>query len=104
LPLFDKLGLDLRRKIFYEKRADFNIEKAQRQKDQFFRQHNDYLKTDAWRAKRAKVLKRDGNLCQACLENAATQVHHLSYKNWQEEPLFELVSICEPCHKKIHNQ
>ena len=70
-------------------------------KETWFSQHNEYLKSKEWQLKRDQVLRRDNYLCQACLENTATQVHHLSYDHWKQEPLFELVSICGPCHERI---
>jgi hypothetical protein len=66
------------------------------------RQYKEYLKTDKWRDKRNRVLDRDKHLCQGCLKRAATQVHHLTYKNIGNEPLFELISVCSVCHCAIH--
>lgn len=63
----------------------------------------DYLKTPDWAQKRAKVLERDAWRCQACLEAKAVQVHHRRYaKNLEDQPLFDLISVCRPCHEKIH--
>jgi 5-methylcytosine-specific restriction endonuclease McrA len=67
----------------------------------WFKEHNDYLRSNKWHEKRDAVLKRDNYLCQACLIHRATQVHHLSYEHWRNEPLFELVSICKDCHDLI---
>ena len=66
-------------------------------------EHNKYLQTDTWNHKRNKRLNFDDYLCQGCFESTATQVHHLSYKNWQDELMFELISVCNECHIKIHN-
>lgn len=65
-------------------------------------EYNQYLKTDKWRLKRSLVLKRDNNICQACLSAIATEVHHEHYLNLFNEPLFDLVSVCRPCHTSIH--
>ncbi len=61
-------------------------------------EYNPYLKSEKWNNKRLLVLKRDNYLCQACLTRKATEIHHLTYRHVFNEPLFELVSICEPCH------
>jgi len=66
--------------------------------------HKKYLQSDKWMNKRAKVLARDNYVCQACVTNKASQVHHLNYRNYGDEPLFDLVSVCVPCHNKIHNK
>lgn len=63
--------------------------------------HNVYLKSIQWKEKRDQVLNRDNHLCQACLKARATEVHHLSYAHWQNEPLFELISVCHECHEAI---
>jgi hypothetical protein len=78
-------------------------EDNQQQSKEWWARYNKYLKSDKWRIKREAVLKRDNYLCQACLHRTASQVHHLTYKHVLDEPLFDLVSICEPCHRKLHN-
>lgn len=69
--------------------------------DSFWREYNAYLLTDKWKMKRLKVLERDNYLCQACLETQATQAHHLTYKHVFNEPLFDLIAICQPCHDQL---
>lgn len=66
--------------------------------------HNKYINSDKWKSKRIKVLNRDKWLCQACLKNKAESVHHLTYANFEDEPLFDLISVCNPCHEKIHKK
>lgn len=70
-------------------------------KQRFFENYNKYLNSPAWKERREEVLKRDNYLCQSCLKARATQVHHLSYKHWGDEPLFELISVCTECHERI---
>ena len=64
--------------------------------------YNDYMQSPEWREKRKKVLQRDQYLCQGCLRERATQVHHLTYDHLGNEPLFELTSICDSCHEQCH--
>jgi len=61
-----------------------------------------YLASPRWRAKREAVMERDAHVCQACLQDGATEVHHLTYAHIFDEPLFDLVAICAPCHRRIH--
>jgi 5-methylcytosine-specific restriction endonuclease McrA len=72
------------------------------------RRHEEYERyicsSDNWQAVRTKVMKRDAYLCQGCLENAATDVHHLSYTHLFDEVMFNLVAVCRDCHKKIHGR
>lgn len=63
-----------------------------------------YLETPMWFTRRDMVLERDNYRCTATLKGCtgrATQVHHLTYDHAGNEPLFELVSICENCHNQI---
>jgi len=76
-------------------------EKRDAENEAWWRRYNLYLKTPRWARKRDAVLRRDGRTCQACLSREATQVHHITYAHVCDEPLFELVSVCKPCHEKI---
>lgn len=62
-----------------------------------------YLKSEEWKRKRFVVLRRDNWRCVYC-GAPATQVHHKKYakKNIGKEPIHWLVSICVPCHDRIH--
>jgi len=61
-----------------------------------------YLKSPEWRTLRAKRLGFDRGVCQGCLEAPATQVHHRTYNNIGDELLYQLISLCRPCHEKAH--
>jgi 5-methylcytosine-specific restriction endonuclease McrA len=76
----------------------------EQQHTDWLKEYNKYLQSPEWREKRTLVLKRDGYICQACLDNTATQVHHKSYQFVDlsgNEPCFDLVAICTPCHERI---
>jgi hypothetical protein len=60
-----------------------------------------YLKSERWQEKRIHALERDGYLCQSCRKARATEVHHLTYRHIFNEPLFDLTSVCHPCHERI---
>jgi 5-methylcytosine-specific restriction endonuclease McrA len=77
-------------------------QERQQQSAEWWQQYDAYLQTPAWRAKRAAVLERDDHLCQGCRKRAATQAHHLTYEHVGNELLFELVAICEMCHRVLH--
>jgi hypothetical protein len=72
------------------------------------RKHEDYERyireSPEWWAIRTKVMRRDDHLCQACRENAATDVHHKNYTHLYEEVLYDLVAVCRECHGKIHGK
>jgi 5-methylcytosine-specific restriction endonuclease McrA len=80
------------------KRADANRDR----KAEFDEWYENYLKSPLWQSKRFAVLKRDGNTCQGCLARPATQVHHLHYSRVGCELAFDLISVCDECHRKAH--
>lgn len=64
----------------------------------------EYLQSEAWRKRAAMVLFRDRGLCQAKLdgcEHTASDVHHRTYANVEDEPLYDLVAVCRSCHERI---
>jgi len=97
LPDFDEDKLQQ----FYTDQQKARQAEWQEQQKEWFVGYNQYLRSDAWKSKRERVLKRDNNLCQACLKAIATEIHHLTYRHVFNEPLFDLVAICNPCHVKI---
>lgn len=66
--------------------------------------YQQYLLSDTWKFKRARVLQRDDHQCQACCSAKAVEVHHKSYQNIGDEPLFELISVCKECHLQLHQK
>lgn len=69
-----------------------------------FENYDVYRKSRKWKDKTGKVLKRDNHTCKSCGEAPAQAVHHITYDNIYDEPLFELVSVCNSCHFKIHKR
>jgi 5-methylcytosine-specific restriction endonuclease McrA len=66
------------------------------------------LKDPLWQRKRLEILNRDGFRCQFCNDDKNTlTVHHKIYRKnslpWEYED-HELITLCEPCHKKFHNK
>ncbi|MGE4197652.1 MAG: hypothetical protein AB7G11_11075 [Phycisphaerales bacterium] len=86
---------DKRNKELREERRDL-------ERSQWWSRYTFYLESSQWRDKRNRVLERDGNLCQACRRRPATQAHHLTYAHVFREPLFDLIAVCDVCHKALH--
>jgi hypothetical protein len=66
-------------------------------------QHYWYLQTPEWKKRWRATRRRDKYICQVCHKNKATQVHHLNYDHWKNEPLDDLISVCRLCHMSLHN-
>lgn len=73
---------------------------ADEKKDQWRLWYDAYLQSPEWRAKREKVIARANGICEGCGEKRAVAVHHLTYDGVGDELLFDLVAICDECHKK----
>jgi len=63
-----------------------------------------YMESARWARKRARVIARDGGVCTACGRRGVLHVHHLSYKFFGREPMEDLVTLCEQCHRDIHEK
>lgn len=88
----------------YRKRQADREAEQQEKSNRWWTEYNQYLNSDKWRGKRGKVLARDGYKCQAAMHRCigkATHVHHLTYDHVFNEPLFDLISVCEMCHHQI---
>lgn len=86
-----------------EYRAESEQRAAERESElrQRREQYNAYLRSDSWKRRREKVLRRAGGTCEACLERPAVQVHHVTYEHIFNEPCFELRAVCIQCHDAI---
>lgn len=85
-------------KLAYQ--VELQEEQARRQRNKegdWWSWYSEYLSSPEWQSKRARVLQRD-ELCQACLKRKATQAHHKTYEHVGNEPLFDLVGVCNVCH------
>ena len=62
----------------------------------------DYMKSEQWEAVRNQRIKHDGYKCVKCGSAVNLCVHHLTYENLGDEPLGDLITLCDKCHKAIH--
>jgi hypothetical protein len=80
-----------------------HIDLTSQRKDERSKAYETYMASDAWKAKREKVLRRCKGICEGCEDAPAAQVHHLTYEHFGDELLFELVGVCRQCHDKAHH-
>lgn len=66
--------------------------------------YDDYLRSPAWQRRSAKIIERANGICEGCLTNPATEVHHMSYEHVGAEFAFELLALCGPCHRRWHSR
>ncbi len=68
----------------------------------FWRRYDAYLLSDEWRMRRRQIFERDSYRCKKCGEAPAAQVHHETYARVGNELDEDLISVCIPCHRKLH--
>lgn len=95
--------VDQRRKDFQEYVISERQKIYDKKNEEFWDKYTSYLGTKEWQTIRKKILERDNFICQSCLENKATDVHHKTYANVFNEHAFELVSLCRSCHDRYHD-
>jgi len=98
--LFNRIEVE--RKAEWEKLRAASMAEEEEKDAAWWAGHSAYLATPEWKEKHDAVLKRDGYLCQGCLNARATIAHHLTYKHHKNELLFELVAVCDHCHARCH--
>lgn len=78
-------------------------------------EYEQYLRSPAWREKRAAALKRSNGKCQDCLDERkmrgfasgylvwpGQEVHHLTYERVGNERPEDLIALCERHHLARH--
>lgn len=61
------------------------------------------MKSDEWRDRRDRILMRDGYRCRQCGTGKNLRVHHIRYPAvYGTESDDDLVTMCDDCHRKIH--
>lgn len=64
--------------------------------------YKQYLKSKHWNKISTKY-KTKFPICEVCKKSKSTQVHHNHYENIGKEKYWDLIAICNDCHKTKHN-
>jgi hypothetical protein len=64
--------------------------------------YHKYIQSEKWKIKREAYFAARGRYCKACRSTSNIKIHHMSYANFGNEPLSDLVSLCNPCHVEVH--
>jgi len=64
--------------------------------------YKDYIKSEAWKIRRAKFFKKYGRECAVCKSTRLVGLHHISYKHVGRELDEELVALCWTHHEAYH--
>lgn len=94
-----------------ERRANKNYKKEPYFKNPYNRTYSqerekdyaNYLNSSKWNTMKIVIRARD-NVCKKCGSKNNLQVHHITYKNFGDEELEDLVLLCGSCHKEVHEK
>lgn len=66
--------------------------------------YNQFLQTRYWKTLREAILERD-KWCRLCTVTDRLVVHHATYDHRGSEYRFQndLITLCSPCHSKVHH-
>jgi 5-methylcytosine-specific restriction endonuclease McrA len=63
------------------------------------------LNKSCWQKLRAQAKARDGHACRMCGGGMRLQVHHIVRpQDGGSDALENLVTLCSPCHRLLHQQ
>lgn len=84
-------------------------ERNERLKMYGFKNYQEYLRSDRWKATKEKIKKRAAKSkfwshCFCCDTTERLVPHHLKYKNnlHEKNSLHRIVMVCFRCHQEIH--
>lgn len=66
--------------------------------------YKQYIQSEEWQEKRAQRLEFANHRCELCNCPDNLHVHHRSYDNLGDEPIGDLVVLCEECHDVFHDR
>jgi hypothetical protein len=66
------------------------------------RSYQIYMLSERWEDKRNELFKERGRRCEVCGTGQNIQVHHNTYKRFENEDLEDLNVLCKQHHEEIH--
>lgn len=105
IPVFSKEAaakISETKKALWLRYSELEKQIQEARKSEWHERRSEYQNSPEWHAKRRAVIKRCGNLCEGCRAAPVDHIHHLSYENFGDELLFQLVGLCFNCHARCH--
>lgn len=62
-----------------------------------------YIRSDTWKKRRHKALNRAEHRCQVCYSKKRLDVHHRTYRRFENERDADLTVLCRRCHDLFHD-
>lgn len=87
-----------------EKKRELKLSRGGMSYKKWRGQYNRYIKSPIWSKKRKEAFLFHGKFCHKCTNTTNLQVHHLTYENIFNEKMEDLMILCKPCHKRVHEK
>jgi hypothetical protein len=104
-PHFMFVSYSERQKIRESIRAEFDklYSSVRDTKKHYKQRYYEYLRSDEWKKKRLERLKIDNFTCQSCgNKSGRLDVHHTTYDTLYNESIYDIITLCNQCHFKLH--
>lgn len=102
LPKYDKdlktEWLSLRSRLYFVLEGIVN----QKNGGHFWERYRTHLLSEKWEATRQAVIHRAKDMCEHCGQRPIEHVHHLTYDNFGDEKMEDLLGVCADCHIHFH--
>ena len=101
-PLFVFMGLYF---DFLLEQVKGIIETSRRKYNRPFIPYSDYVQSKEWEDLKNERIKLDDYRCRFCGHiGCDVQAHHITYGNVGCHEIDDLITLCQPCHNKIHSK
>lgn len=72
---------------------------------EIFKSQDEFLKSEHWKIVKIEYNKLNpSRYCELCKNTGEMHLHHLTYKNFCNENMNELIRVCKNCHENIHHK
>jgi uncharacterized protein YlaI len=63
-----------------------------------------YYTLPHWHRVKQERHARDSHRCVLCMSGSDLRCHHVSYSKLFNEPIEDLMTLCETCHERVHEE
>jgi len=95
----------IQEKIDYEQEINSKMNQLAREDaDDRTREIKRYMSSKILNHKKKRRMDMDNHTCLLCTSKKNLEVHHITYMNIGHESLRHLRTVCDVCHKMIHEE
>ena len=65
-------------------------------------EYREYMASERWTLTKVTYFAAEGHTCLGCKASNNIDLHHLTYRHFQNEWWTDLIPLCRPCHERVH--